>query len=87
MSNKTTLPEAKQILDLNLKEAGNSMPGDCYDAVEIASHAISRILTMRSEGIAQALLPLPGECPMPDFSPSADRKQLLRKSPLGRGGG
>ncbi|MBA7582536.1 hypothetical protein ES708_24466 [subsurface metagenome] len=78
------LPKVKEILDLNVREAGSKMPPDTLDALKIASHAISRIVTMRSYGINQAILPLPGENPIPDLSPSADRKQRLRESPLGR---
>ena len=76
--------KAREILDLNVKEAGSKMPPDTLAAVKMGSAAISRILTMRSYGINQAILPLPGENPIPDLSPSADRKQRLRESPLGR---
>ena len=79
--------KARQILDLNVTEAGSKMPPDTLVAVKMGSAAISRILTMRSYNIAQAILPLPGENPIPDLSPSADRKQSLRESNLGRESG
>ena len=78
------LPKAKEILDELLRTSSRDKSSDSWDALKIASHAISRILTMRSYGINQAILPLPGERPIPDLSPSADRKQSIRESSLGR---
>lgn len=75
---------AKHILDLNINGAGKKMPPETLTAVKIGSQAIKRLLTMRSYGIKQALLPLPSENPIPDLAPSADRKQKLRESPIGK---
>jgi len=76
--------KAIELLSLILKAPYNFCDPDTLDAVKIGIHATKRLLTMRSYGINQALLPLPGERPIPDLAPSADRKQRLRESPLGR---
>ena len=55
------LPKAKEILDLNAKEAGAKMPPDTLKAVELGSQAIARLLLARSYGDPHTLGPLPGE--------------------------
>ena len=76
--------KAIEIIELNIREAGPKMPPDTLEALKLHVFAFKRLLKMRSYGIGQAILPLPGENPIPDLSPSADRKQRLRESPLGR---
>lgn len=75
--------KAIEILELNIREARKKMPPDVLDALKLHVQAMRRLLTMRSHGINQAILPLPGENPIPDLSPSADRKHMLRESPPG----
>lgn len=55
------LLKAKEIIDLNIKEAGKRMPADCLDALKLGREAISRILSMRGYNINQAIMPLIGE--------------------------
>lgn len=57
---------------------------DDSDAIKLGKEALSRLQTMRSYNINQAILPLPSERPIEDFAPSAERKRRLRESPLGR---
>ncbi|MBA7589469.1 hypothetical protein ES708_31554 [subsurface metagenome] len=77
---------AKAIELLKLYEhAGSSIPRDDFlDAIKLVINATRKLQYIRI--LFPTLMPglLPGEDPMPDFSPSADRKQLLRESPLGR---
>lgn len=54
------------------------------EAVKLGKFALERILKMRSFNIGMAIMPLPGENPIPDLSPSAARKQTLRESPPGK---
>jgi len=79
--------KAIEILGLDLTYTYPARYDDLHDAIKMGRAALSRILTMRSYGINQAILPLPGENPIPDLSPSADRKQSIRESSLGRESG
>lgn len=76
--------KAIEILELEVKNQSLYPFPDRHDAFKLGLESLKRLLTMRSYGINQAILPLPGENPIPDLSPSADRKQKLRESPLGR---
>jgi hypothetical protein len=73
-----------QIIQINVNDAGKQMPPDVKTALLMGISAISRVLSMRSYNISQAKLPLAGETSIPDLAPSADRKQRLRESPLGK---
>lgn len=75
--------KAKEILDINIKDAGKQMPDDCRTALIIGSDAIGRILIMRSYNIAQALLPLKGETATNGQNLPAETLRKLRESPLG----
>ncbi|GAJ14869.1 unnamed protein product, partial [marine sediment metagenome] len=57
---------------------------DSNDALKLGIDALNRLNYMRSFNIPQAIMPLPSERQPEDFSPSAERKQRLRESPLGR---
>lgn len=78
------LAKAKEILDLNIKEASKQMPPDTLQALKIASEGLNYILHLRAFSIQFRNQMLPSEKDIPDLAPSADRKQRLRESPLGR---
>lgn len=56
---KMKLSKAKEIIDLNLKEAGKKMPPDVRSALQLGSEAIDRCLFARKETsfVGPALLP------------------------------
>lgn len=43
-----TIPKAIEIIDLNLKEAGDKMPPDVKDALELGKEALNYISLNRS---------------------------------------
>lgn len=56
-----TIPKAIEIIDLNLKEAGDKMPPDVKDALELSKEALKRLLLCRTpERLYMGYL-LPGE--------------------------
>lgn len=59
------LPKAKQILELNIKEAGKQMPTDTLTAVKLGSQAISRLSLARSFGDKHCQGRLPDEDAVP----------------------
>ena len=79
-----TLDKAIEILQTFRDEGDEDLPLDVEPAINLVINATRKLQEIRI--LFPTLMPglLPGECPMPDFSPSADRKQLLRESPLGR---
>ncbi|MBA7585688.1 hypothetical protein ES708_27676 [subsurface metagenome] len=79
-----TLDKAIEILSLDLTYTYPARYDDLQDAIKLVINATRKLQKIRI--LFPTLMPglLPGECPMPDFSPSADRKELLRKRPLGR---
>lgn len=79
-----TLELDKRILDLNIKEAGAKMPAETLHALKIGSEAINYIIRLRACSLEHRNQKLPSEIVIPDLAPSADRKNRLRESPLGR---
>ncbi|GAI61890.1 unnamed protein product [marine sediment metagenome] len=79
-----TLPEAVEQLTLFSNRYKTRPDPDLLDAIKLVINATRKLQNIRI--LFPTLMPglLPGEDPMPDLSPSADRKQLLRESPLGR---
>ena len=57
---------------------------DEIDAIKVGEAGLKRIGTMRSFGINQAILPLPGENPVIDTSRSLHSIKEILESPLGR---
>jgi len=55
------IPKAKEILRLNLKEAGKQMPPDVYEAVEVGVEGLECIESSRSDGDLFAFKKLPHE--------------------------
>jgi len=55
------LEKAKEIVELNIKEAGNKMPPDCRDALKLENEATKRILDARSGFTLDIAALLPGE--------------------------
>lgn len=56
------LPQkAREILRINLKEAGKEMPPDVYEAVELGQEALEAILNSRMDGDLFAFKKLPHE--------------------------
>lgn len=55
------LDKAKEILNLNLKEAGHKMPADCRDAVMLGIEAINRVQQYRLYPEFRNSALLPGE--------------------------
>lgn len=43
------LPKAKEIIDLNIKEAGKKMPPDVRKALTLGSQALSSIIAWRQD--------------------------------------
>lgn len=78
------LIKAKEILILNAEQAGKKMPAETLTAVIIGISCITRITTMRSYRIGQALLPLKGETSRGGKPLSEANLKLLHESPLGR---
>ncbi len=56
-----TIEKAIEVLELNLKEAGNKMPLDVRDALSLSMEAMKRIRRQRSLTIPINQPPLPGE--------------------------
>lgn len=56
-----TLAKAREIILLNLKEAGPKMPPDCREALQIAVEALERFTLLREHPDAVGFYPLPGE--------------------------
>ncbi|MBA7586913.1 hypothetical protein ES708_28920 [subsurface metagenome] len=78
------LAKAIEILTESVELTDFAPDPDFIDALKLVINATRKLQEIRI--LFPTLMPglLPGEDPMPDFSPSADRKQLLRESPLGR---
>ena len=55
------IEQAIEILDLNVKEAGNKMPPDVKDALSLAIEALERVNIIRSIDPARPITPLPSE--------------------------
>jgi len=55
------LTKAKEIIQLNLKEAGSKMPSDVRTALIMHSGAVTRIEQLRETGGTIADYSLPGE--------------------------
>ena len=56
-----TISKAIEILELNLKETGKRMPGDCRDALLMAVEALKRTHRARQTGLPIPYAYLPGE--------------------------
>jgi len=54
------------------------------DAIKLVSEAINYIIRLRACSIEHRNNKLPSEIDIPDLAPSADRKQRLRESSLGK---
>jgi len=55
------LEKAKEIVELNIKEAGNKMPPDCLAALKLENEATKRILDARRGFTLDIIAKLPGE--------------------------
>jgi len=55
------LEKVKEILELNIKEAGKQMPPDVKTALEISLQAVDRELSWRQRYPHQSHFPFPGE--------------------------
>lgn len=55
------LETAKEILELNLQEAGKKMPEDVKDALGLGIEALKYFIDQREEWIKSIHEPLPGE--------------------------
>lgn len=55
------LDKAKEIIDLNIKEAGPKMPADTLEALKVASSCIAYVLTVKRYPHNIENIPLPGE--------------------------
>jgi hypothetical protein len=56
-----TMAKAIEILDLNMKEAHKSMPGDVKDALNLAINTMGTVRYIRKGGQWSWTAPLPGE--------------------------
>lgn len=56
-----TLTKAIEILQLNIQEAGNKMPPDCKQAIQLGIDALIRVLDVRRFPEASNWKPLPSE--------------------------
>lgn len=56
-----TLEKVREILELNLKEAGRKMPPDTATALGISIEGLKRILKYRKEHFRASFMNLPGE--------------------------
>lgn len=57
------LSKAREIVQLNIKEASKKMPPDCLDALKLLDEAAKRLEQWRGLGIPEDLELLPGETP------------------------
>jgi len=56
-----TIEKAIEIIELNIKEAGKSMPPDVRDALNLSVEAMKRIDRQRHLTVPTPQPPLPGE--------------------------
>jgi len=63
------IDKAKEILDLNIREAGTKMPPDVKTAVQIGSEAINYIIRLRACSIKHRQAILPSELISTTFKP------------------
>ena len=82
-----TIDEAIRIHTLYLRGSDEVEPVDFDKAIRLGIEALELIQDIRIRFPTMPNLSLPSEGPIPDLSPSADRKQLLRESNLGRESG
>ena len=82
-----TPAKAIEYLDIVLKAHPRLRPGVFGQAVQMGKEALERIQVGRNNPGSKWNEPLPGEDPIPDLSPSPDRKHSLIESNLGRESG
>lgn len=80
---KIKLDKAKEILDLNIKQAGSKMPPDTLTALKIGSEAINFIIRLRSCSIQFRNQMLPSETIRNGQNFPEENLNKLRESPIG----
>jgi len=55
------LEKAIEILELNVKEAGNKMPADCLKAIKLGIEAMEEVKYYRNNPLSYVIKLLPGE--------------------------
>ncbi|GAI63978.1 unnamed protein product [marine sediment metagenome] len=82
-----TLHKAIEILQLAISDPDLVGAIDLMDAQKLAIDALIFLAECHTDGCLMKTFSPTGENPIPDLSPSADRKQTLRESNLGRESG
>ncbi|GAI62808.1 unnamed protein product [marine sediment metagenome] len=82
-----TLNEAIQVLTHPSPWVKHTATPTYLDAAQLGAEALNAIQDIRARFPTLMPDPLPGEALIPDLSPSADRKEMLRESNLGRESG